>query len=853
MLRPRSSWEAVDLGCALARRQWGKLMRGWLTVALPLWAIIAVLCRHNPGWAMFFFWWTKPVLTRQPVWFMSRALFGPPPRAREFWRDWRGSLCRGLIAALTWRRFAFQRSFRLPVITLEGQSGTAYTRRVGILSGHGGSSAAWLSFIALKLEFVVALGLTLYLNSYLPEGMEEWMTGLGATSAIPDWFWWVSNLFYVMAIALIEPMYGAAGFALYINTRTHLEGWDIEVAFRRMSSRLTSALAAAVCVMLGLTALQENASAKSARPNAKAIVEEIKKGPDFELEKRKVPVTKYRVEEQTPDKIRESHSPAEHRTMGDLRWLGYALIATVIFVAAYLLWQNRIALRRGREGGDGGKSGPRVVMGMDLAPESLPEDIPQAAWREYQAGRPDEALRLLYRGALAWLVDRAALPVHESDTEGDCLRHTQQLSDTARVSFFESLTAAWINCAYAEVPPAAAPMKQLCDHWPFSLRQRADVAPARTIAAAWLLIPLAALLFQGCGGSSDNSSDMEVEEKVVGYKGAAKANPWLAAQRTLEQMGTPAETRTALGALPETDTVLFLPLEAINSRGAARQMVFWASRGGHLIVACSGTDRFRNDWHDRSEPDIPQNHPLLEELRVNFLIDGGTPAGTVDFGDGDEMRFASHTGASLDVSRRYPDIAAGSAASTALASFRHNGGRITLLASATPFRNRWLDEQDHAAILHQIIHLENAASVLFISSSKVNLWGMLMEHAWMPLTATVLLIAFWLWRHLPRFGPAIPPDYSSVRHFGTQLDEAGTFLYDRAGPAALLASARKSVLQAAVRNGLRSDAPDFMEQLAARSGLPAATVQHALTDISDKADIITAAATLQKCRMKNAE
>ena len=82
VLRPRSAWEAVDLGCSLARRQWGKLMTGWLSVALPLWAVIAVLLRDHPGWAGFAMWWTKPILPREPVFFMSRAPFGPAPRGR---------------------------------------------------------------------------------------------------------------------------------------------------------------------------------------------------------------------------------------------------------------------------------------------------------------------------------------------------------------------------------------------------------------------------------------------------------------------------------------------------------------------------------------------------------------------------------------------------------------------------------------------------------------------------------------------------------------------------------------------------------------------------------------------------
>jgi hypothetical protein len=39
---------------------------------------------------------------------------------------------------------------------------------------------------------------------------------------------------------LIEPFYIAANFGLYINRRTQLEAWDIELSFRKMAARLSN-------------------------------------------------------------------------------------------------------------------------------------------------------------------------------------------------------------------------------------------------------------------------------------------------------------------------------------------------------------------------------------------------------------------------------------------------------------------------------------------------------------------------------------------------------------------------------------------------------------------------------------
>ena len=178
VLRPRSAWEAVDLGCAMARRHYGKLMRGWLTVALPLWAIICVLLQNHPWWACLLIFWTKPLLTRQPVFFMSRALFGQPPCQAEFWRSWRITF-RGIIAALTVKRFAVQRSFRLPVILLEGQRDKFFTQRASVLSAHGGGSATGLTYIALFLQIAVIFALLFCIIQVVLAGAPEWMSSVG--------------------------------------------------------------------------------------------------------------------------------------------------------------------------------------------------------------------------------------------------------------------------------------------------------------------------------------------------------------------------------------------------------------------------------------------------------------------------------------------------------------------------------------------------------------------------------------------------------------------------------------------------------------------------------------------------
>ena len=82
-LRPRSPWEAMELGSALVRRNAGTLWRAWLLASLPVfvlfnlvaWALDAML------FAALAMWWLKPARTESPVW--SRARCSASPAVRE--------------------------------------------------------------------------------------------------------------------------------------------------------------------------------------------------------------------------------------------------------------------------------------------------------------------------------------------------------------------------------------------------------------------------------------------------------------------------------------------------------------------------------------------------------------------------------------------------------------------------------------------------------------------------------------------------------------------------------------------------------------------------------------------------
>ena len=117
-IRPRTAWEALDLGVLLARRHAALLMLSWALVTLPIFALFSLLFWQYPTLALLLFWWLKPLYERLPLFILSKALFGDTPTLRQSLRALPQLLRSQWFASVTWRRFSMTRSFDRPVLQL---------------------------------------------------------------------------------------------------------------------------------------------------------------------------------------------------------------------------------------------------------------------------------------------------------------------------------------------------------------------------------------------------------------------------------------------------------------------------------------------------------------------------------------------------------------------------------------------------------------------------------------------------------------------------------------------------------------------------------------------------------------
>jgi len=496
VIRPRPTWEAMDLGVLLSQRHRRLLMTSWAVVTLPVFALLTWLFWESPSLAVFIFWWLKPAFDRLPLYILSKAMFGETPTLKQALHQWPRLLKPQLLASLTWRRLSLSRSFLMPVVQLEGLGGEARQQRLHVLLQRDANAARWLTVIGVHLEIALWIGLTVLFYLLLPQQVAiDWSWQSLITAATQDWRWLehLTNAFYALVLVVWEPIYVACGFSLYLNRRTVLEAWDIELVFRRLRQRLSSSAAGLLMAMMVLMPASQHIRAAESPPSpdsprlleqpltsqaSRASIQTILDQPPF---KNLESVTRYRFGEEkasteSPD---DGQTPAWLKALFELfgsqrfgavatlieTMLWGAVIAAVgLLIWRYRDWLQTFVSRRPLPGKKKPPTLPQQAFGLDLNRDTLPADIAASAESLWQS-QPREALGLLYRALLSHLLNDFNLVLKAADTEGQVLERIEQLQQPALLAFSQDLTMHWQNMAYGHRLPAADTRQQLCDGW----------------------------------------------------------------------------------------------------------------------------------------------------------------------------------------------------------------------------------------------------------------------------------------------------------------------------------------------------------------------------------------------------
>lgn len=514
-LRPRTAWEAVDLGLRLVRENARAIWVPWLIASLPVLIVLNALAwwAGHPWLAFIAMWWLKPVFGRIPLVVLSRAVFAAPPDRRTTLRAFVRDGWRPLLPVLLWRRLDPFRSLHLPIDQLEGLHGAQRAQRRRLLRRAASGQALALTLVLFL--FVLALFASAWLLPLLfisgdslggmASVLKAFFTSIGGvmSETIPDWALVLTNVLWWLGESVIEPFYIGGGFGLYLNRRIHIEAWDLELRFRQLAARLRDgALAAALMLAIAVPALLSitapgtafAAAAPAAKPAPTASADDERDATPTTL--RDVFADEHRVGAEKFGRAVDAafHEPAlgERKTVQQWQlkdrfsskpdketpkspWLE-AVIGFVSLVGEYGLWViagvvllvilfnirrwlpwvgDRIARRL-----------PTEIAENPLAVTTpLPDDVPQAVRRLWQDGRRREALALLYRACVAGLALRLGTPLPPGTTEAQCLRRARALNDADGEQGLRDIVRAWQLAAYAGRWPDDAALDALLSGW----------------------------------------------------------------------------------------------------------------------------------------------------------------------------------------------------------------------------------------------------------------------------------------------------------------------------------------------------------------------------------------------------
>lgn len=508
-LRPRTPWEATDLGLALLRRHAGAVYGAWAALTLPILIVLTAIGQllDSPTLALFLFWLFKPFYDQVPLRVLAGAVFGQVPSRGEVLRQsWRGL---GVIWPwLTWRRLGPRRALLLPVDLLEGLKGARRRERTAVIGRGSGSTAVLLTVAGAHLESMLylsigVLGLMFVPTEFLSETSRIFWDTLIENP--PAWTIWLTALMYWLAVSIIEPVYVASGFGLYLNRRTGLEGWDIELGFRDLRRRLASlGRTLSLLALLLLPLLPVDRAVATPPAEAESGESEYLRCPIpgragghlSELLGQPLAadtaafVTAAEAASQHPDlKPTETvqrwqrRNPAEPRAPGEPPLWAAALGEAFAVVAENLLWvavalliliglvfawrQGWLDVERYRGLLDRGAAPPTAG---ELPPEALPlpplPELPAQVLALWRQGQRREALSLAYRGTVVLTGEGLGQPLPPGCTEAECLRALGSWPDPGGARVLIGLVRCWRQAAYGDRWPAEDELAGLLAHWP---------------------------------------------------------------------------------------------------------------------------------------------------------------------------------------------------------------------------------------------------------------------------------------------------------------------------------------------------------------------------------------------------
>jgi hypothetical protein len=451
--------------------------------------------KFSPLCVWFVLWWLNPLFDRMALHVVSRRYFEPGLSFRALFRGLGGSLGRGLAGDLLWRRFSPWRAAVLPLKVLERGGPARKRRRIAsrkrALSNGGLHFCVFLSAWCFLLHWILIGGEIVFLALIQQLFFSSSPGLLGFIDIDRGGIFLFLYTIWCVNYLLVESLYVCMGFGIYLNSRVEVEGWDIELLFRKFITRRRKAGALVLLLFgLGLPRLG-GVFAQSRSPGSEALPPDL--GAAMPAEALEGILQRELQGERKTWTIRFKDDGDENEAMPfpgiDLgRWINFfreaaavilrgALIlafAILALVCGIYLYRRRKSLNLPR---------PPRLSRSEPPPESPrvlppgPESLLEEAGRSYRLGFVREAWGLCYAAALGALARRHRIRFPPGATEYRCLALVRRQAAAAGTESgmergteraFAELIRHWVALAYGGISPPGGAFEE-ARSWALSL------------------------------------------------------------------------------------------------------------------------------------------------------------------------------------------------------------------------------------------------------------------------------------------------------------------------------------------------------------------------------------------------
>jgi hypothetical protein len=403
----------------------------------------------------------------------------------------------------------------------------------------------------------------------------------------------------------------------------------------------------------------------------------------------------------------------------------------------------------------------------------------------------------------------------------------------------------------------------------------------------YAILFLSVWLVSGCGKRTYTTVDY-----TDGYKGAAKLNPYLAAQTFLkERHHSEVKVKNGFVKYDDDTGMVVSPASTLSSDVMVNKMLKWVRGGGVYVCLLERGEKhgqdvgencnhntlaWRNSWVTDEENDKTIDY-LLEKMDIELVDDpsGKTTGGTSYHGDpkdpvvlGEELPLVEER--KVEIYGEDEDTLDALIGGTRVMKYRgnlsyyddiydegdyhrllglsHGDGRIYFITDGRLFRNPYLQMKDHAQLLESMSSEVYNGDIIFAYGKRRGFWSLMINYAGPALLGVFVLLVFWLWKSIPRFGPLLEIPESHARDYAQSVSNTGRFLWKYKSAGVLLASMRQNLLRnSGMFNAHGQVQESMIETFAEKSGLGVEEVIESLTrdNVSEAGDMVRITRNLQ--------